>query len=222
VYALADLGVQLLAQRKQKGELTRRNDEAGRPFIDHQVEITEFYVSLKRATQVQSGVQLIHPAELIATFPEHTRKATQPLSLRAILMAQGVEHEIGIVPDFAFGLKFADGRRRCFMVEIDRGTMPIVRADLRQTSFRRKMQGYLTAYAENQHESRFGWKAFRTLIVTSDEQRIRSMQGALRHLNIPNSPGAALFLFATQAALRESDPLRHAWIEGTGGASRLV
>ena len=36
VYALADLGAQLLAQRKQvqpeKGELTRRNDEAGRPF----------------------------------------------------------------------------------------------------------------------------------------------------------------------------------------------
>src|SRR5262249_13721064 len=130
VYALADLGAQLLAQRKEvqpeKGELTRRNDEAGRPFIDHQIEITEFYVSLKRATQGQRDVQLIDPAELIGAFPEHTRKAPQPLSLRAKLSDQGVEHPIGIIPDFAFGLKFAEGRRRCFMVEIDRGTMPIV------------------------------------------------------------------------------------------------
>jgi hypothetical protein len=226
VYALADLGAQLLAQRNQvqrgNRELTRRNDEAGRPFIDHQLEITEFYVSLKRATEGLRDVQLIHPAELMAAFPEHTRKASQPLSLRATLFDQGAEHPIGIVPDFAFGLKFAEGRRRCFMVEIDRGTMPIVRADLRQTSFRRKMQAYLAAYGEKQHESRFGWKAFRILTITTDEQRMRSMQGALRHLNIPNSPGASLFLFATQAALRVSDPLRHAWIDGTGGASTLI
>jgi hypothetical protein len=84
------------------------------------------------------------------------------------------------------------------------------------------MQAYLAAYAEKQHETRFGWKAFRILTVTTDEQRMRTMQEALRHLNIPNSPGAALFLFATQAALRMSDPLRHTWIDGTGGPGRLV
>jgi hypothetical protein len=33
------------------------------------------------------------------------------------------------------------------MVEIDRGTMPITRTDIAQTSFARKMRVYLTAHA---------------------------------------------------------------------------
>jgi hypothetical protein len=66
------------------------------------------------------------------------------------------------------------------MVEIDRGTMPISRSDLRQTSIERKMLAYLTAHANKQHESQFGWKAFRVLTVTTDHQRMHSMIEALR------------------------------------------
>jgi len=41
-------------------------------------------------------------------------------------------HEIGLVPDLVFGLAVPDGSRHCFMVEIDRGTMPIVHANFLQ------------------------------------------------------------------------------------------
>ena len=226
VYALADLGAQLLTQRDRmqpgNGEWGRKNREAGRPFIDHQLEITDFWVSLERAAQGRTDVQLIHPDELIATFPEQTRQARSPLSMRVKLSDEGAEHEIGIVPDFAFGLRLAAGRRRCFMVEIDRGTMPILRSDLRQTSFARKMQGYLAAYAAKQHETRFGWKTFRVLTVTTDDQRMRSMQEASRHLDVPNSPGAALFLFATRSSLHTSDPLSHRWRDSNGSAVCLA
>ena len=68
--------------------------------------------------------------------------------------------ERAIVPDLVFGLALADGSRRYFMVEIDRGTMPIVRSDLMQTSFEQKMRAYLTAHAAKQHERQFGWKTF--------------------------------------------------------------
>jgi hypothetical protein len=85
------------------------------------------------------------------------------------------------------------------MVEIDRGTMPISRSDLRQTSFQRKMHAYLAAYAAKQHESRFGWEAFRVLTVTTDDQRMQSMQEALRQLSVPNTPGPALFFFVSLA-----------------------
>jgi len=37
-------------------------------------------------------------------------------------------------------------------VEIDRGTMPITRANFEQTSFERKMRVYLAAHAAKQHE----------------------------------------------------------------------
>src|SRR5262249_43643933 len=74
VYALSDLGAQLLRHRDAAGleghERGRKNREAGRPFIDHQLEITDFYVSLKRAVRGRTDVQLIHPDELVAAFPE--------------------------------------------------------------------------------------------------------------------------------------------------------
>ena len=226
VYSLGDLGAQLLIQRDGAAsgnrEWSRKNREAGRPFIDHQLEITDFYVSLQRATQARSDVELIHPDELVGAFPEQTRQARNSFSFRVTLAAEGAQHEIGLVPDFAFGLRFADGSRKCFLVEIDRGTMPVSRSDLRQTSFQRKMHGYLTAYAAKQHESRFGWKTFRVLTVTTDDQRMRSMQEASHHLNIPNSPGSALFFFATRTALQVSNPLACSWRNGNGKAFSLA
>jgi hypothetical protein len=226
IYALSELGAQLLSQRDRtasaSSEWSRRNREAGRPFIDHQLEITDFYTSLQRATEGRTDVKLIHPDELVADFPDHTRNARNPFSLRATLSDRTTQHEIGVVPDIAFGLRFSDGSRRCFLVEIDRGTMPGLRSDLRQTSFQRKMQVYLSAHTSKQHEIRFGWKAFRVLTVTTGDQRMRSMQTALRELHFPSTPGAGLFIFATRLVLRLSDPLAHTWQDGTGRQIKLI
>ena len=46
---------------------------------------------------------------------EHERRPLDPPMLFA-------------VPDLVFGLQFADGSRHSFLVEIDRGTMPIARS----------------------------------------------------------------------------------------------
>ncbi len=48
------------------------------------------------------------------------------------------------------------------------------------------------------------------------------MQEALHQLNVPNSPGAALFFFATRTQLQTGSPLAHAWLEGTGREVRLI
>jgi len=107
------------------------------------------------------------------------------------------------------------------MVEIDRGTMPIERADVRQTSFERKMRAYLTAYAEKQHEQRFGWKAYRVLVVTTNERRRNAMMDVLRNITVLNSPGSSLFFFATRDQLRACDPLMLRW-QATGGNTQLI
>lgn len=108
------------------------------------------------------------------------------------------------------------------MVEIDRGTMPIVRGDITQSSFERKLRAYLTAYAGKQHERQFGWKAFRALTVTTDLHRMASMMDALRELRVPHSPGPSLFFFSTRADLVASDPLKQGWQDGNGRAVQLV
>ncbi|MBW5440784.1 hypothetical protein FXB41_40410 [Bradyrhizobium canariense] len=103
-------------------------------------------------------------------------------------------------------------KRRCFMVEIDRGTMPISRPDFRQTSFQRKMQAYLAAHAQGQHTQQFGWKTFRVLVVTTDQQRAQSMIETSQRLSTSQSLGPFRFLFSRTDELERSDlvdtPLR--------------
>ena len=69
-YALADRGARLLIERDgidfANVEWSRKNREAGRPFIEHQLEVMDFYVALQRAVAARNDVRLIHPDELVA------------------------------------------------------------------------------------------------------------------------------------------------------------
>jgi hypothetical protein len=212
VYALADRGARLLIEHDgiafANVEWSRKNRKAGRPFIAHQLEIADFFVRLQCAARARADVQLVHLAELVAAFPDQRVTARNPFTPRVKLSHWGVTREVGIVPDFAFGLTLQGGSRRHFTVEIDRGTMPVVRSDtFRQTSFEEKMRAYLTAHAAKQHERQFGWKTFRVLTVTTDHHRIQSMIEALR---------------TTRDELRASGPLAHEWRDGNGRAVRLI
>jgi DNA-binding Lrp family transcriptional regulator len=226
VYALADRGARLLIERDgidfANVEWSRKNRQAGRPFIEHQLEIVDFYVALQRAVARRGNLRLIHPDEIVASFPDQSFSERNPFALRVKISHQGVTHEIGLVPDLVFGLTFADGSRRCFMVEIDRGTMPIARRDIRQTSLERKMHAYLTVHATKQHERQFGWKTFRVLTVTADEHRVRSTLTELRKLRVAGSQGPSLFFFTTRSELCGTDPLSHVWQDGNGRDARLI
>lgn len=226
VYALADRGARLLVERHGAAfsnlEWSRKNREARRPFIEHQLEIMDFYVGLQVAAARRHDVRIIHANEIVAAFPDQSFSAANPFALQTRINHHGTMLNVGIVPDLVFGLGFRDGSRRCFMVEIDRGTMPISRSNMLQTSFERKMHAYLSAYTARQHERHFGWKNFRVLTVTTDDYRMESMRQALDGIRIPHSPGGTLFFFSTREALQASDPLIHAWIDGTGRRVALM
>jgi DNA-binding Lrp family transcriptional regulator len=226
VYALANEGARLLKAHDgaafARVDWSRKNKSALRPFIEHQLEIVDFYVALQSTTRNRADVALIHPEEIVAAFPEATRTEKNPLKLKVRLSHKGKLEEFGLVPDFLFGLRFPDGSRRCFMVEIDRGTMPVTRSDFSQTSFALKMRAYLAAHAAGQHQHSYGWKAFRVLTITTDQNRIASMAEALRQMPTPRGPGASLFLFATRDTLKASDPLNHGWRDGNGRGTKLI
>jgi DNA-binding Lrp family transcriptional regulator len=98
-YALADRGARLL---KRDGtafanlEWSRKNREAGRPFIEHQLEITDFYVALQTAMRARKDAHLVHGDEMITTLRD---RSFAPLTLRVELRDRGVVHKIGVVPD---------------------------------------------------------------------------------------------------------------------------
>src|ERR1700694_5868708 len=84
IYALADRGAQLLIQRDgvdfANVQWSRKNREAGRPFIEHQLEIVDFYVAMQCATRNRNDVRLIHPDEIVAAFPDQTFTAHNPFA----------------------------------------------------------------------------------------------------------------------------------------------
>src|SRR3954462_2633534 len=63
IYALADRRVRLLKEwegaESETPKGSRKNREAGRPFIEHQIEIIDFEVGVQRAVRTSSDIKLI-------------------------------------------------------------------------------------------------------------------------------------------------------------------
>ena len=184
--------------------------------------MTDFYLALHLAARKRTDLRVIHADELIAAFPQPPAKGRNAFSMKAKVLQRGVVRERAIIPDLAFGLALPNGSRRYFMVEIDRGTMPVVRNNPSQTSFEQKMHAYLAAYASKQHERRFGWPSFRVLTVTTDRYRMDSMMQALRSLRVQHGHGPSLFLIAARAALAAREPLTLHWMDGNGRMVALI
>jgi hypothetical protein len=224
VYALADRGVRLLRERDganfRNAEWSRKNREAGRPFIEHQISIVDFQVALRRALDERADLRLLDAADMLADVRDAARR--NPFALRAKVSRRGTIHDFGVIPDLVFGLQPAKGARRNFAVEIDRGTMPVRRSDFTQTSIERKMLVYLAAHTAREHERQLGWKNFRVLVVTNNRRRMQRMIDASRQLHIARVTGASLFLFTTFDDLRTPAFLAHQWTDGNGRATGLV
>lgn len=214
VYALADRGARLLRAHDEIAlsqiDWSRKNREASRPFIEHQLEVVDFEIGVQLAAE-RAGHRFIGAGEIASTRAGGSHMQPNPFAMRVAVAHSGRRYEIGLVPDIAFAVMLKNGARRNFLVEIDRGSMPITRADFSQTSIERKLRCYLAAHASRLPERQFGWKAFRVLIVTSDANRVRTMLDALRSIQPPSAAGSSLFLFASRDELRVADPLTATW-----------
>src|SRR5438552_1709419 len=79
-----------------------------------------------------------------------------PRSISHTLPRTGNVHgaDITIVPDALFGLEYAHGGTktyRFFALEADRGMMPVMRSNLHQTSYLKKILAYREIAAQNLH-----------------------------------------------------------------------
>ena len=152
VYALADRGARLLSARGEIDlahiEWSWKNREAGRPFIEHQLEIVDFKVAMELAAK-RVDHRFVDESEIVSPTPRTTCK---PFEMLVMISRRGARQEIGLIPDLAFAFDLNRGASRNFLVEIDRGTMPITRADFSQTSVERKRRCYLA-----DHAALFGW-----------------------------------------------------------------
>lgn len=175
------------------------------------------------ACRRREGVRFIPPEEVLALAPEATRRLRLPFRWQVEVRQGGKFHRLGVEPDKVFGLRFEgkpeNQRSAFFFLEADRGTMPVVRKGLTQTSFLRKLLAYQETWRRGLHRAHLGIPNFRVMTVTTSSERVEHLVKACRSLT---GGGSRLFLFTDQEALGRGEILVHQWVNGRGEAVRLL
>ena len=224
IYGLMRKGAALL---RQQGEEVRRRlldgiDKergAGWRFIEHTVSIAEFWVALELAARNREDLRVMERSEILEDAPKSKRDRL--VRLEASIRIGGVLKRNAVVPDALFGLRVNDERESFFMVEIDRGEMPVERfKNTQRTYFSKKMLTYYEANRQQRHVHDLGIENFRVLTVTTNQRRIEKMLASLNV--ITEGRGSNMFLFVDQATLADSNPLAVKWISGKGLSVRIT
>jgi hypothetical protein len=217
VYGLGRRGAQALRTHgnalRDGTDWTERNKRAGASFIGHTLAVADFMVKMELACRHRTDVALLRQAAVIAEAPERTRVSREPLRL----VAPGLDNKIGIssvIADGLFGLAFPDGTAAYFLLEIDRGSMPVVRSRFDQTSFKRKLKIYWEAWKAGRHVTHFGVNQIRVLTVTESRARLDHMIDAINE--ITEGKGSNFFLFAEKSRFNKLSPLDVQWTSGKG------
>ncbi len=223
IYGLTRPGAWLL--RKHGYEVRRRllyetdkQRRAGWRFIEHRVDITEFMVQLELACRPRSDMELIERNEIVENAPKTQRDRRVRLVVKVRI--DGEHQLLSVDPDEIFGLRSGGDKTSYFMLERDRGEMPIHRRKSKdQTSYAKKMLTYHEANRVGEHAQELGIPNFRVATVTTTHARVQEMIEAQKE--ITNGRGSNLFLFADEASLWGSNPLDVLWMTGTGRQVRI-
>jgi hypothetical protein len=224
IYGLTRKGAALL---RQHGEDVRRRlldgiDKergAGWRFIEHTVSIAEFWVSLELAARGREDLRILERGEILEDAPKSKRDRL--VRLEASIRIGGVLKKNAVIPDALFGLRMNDEAENFFMLEIDRGEMPVERfTNTQRTYFAKKMLTYFQANRQHRHVHDLGIPNFRVLTLTTSARRVEQMLAALR--TITDGKGSNMFLFADQSHFSGSNPLKMDWMTGRGGRVRLT
>jgi hypothetical protein len=234
VYGLTNKGARLLHAQGHHVETevdwSENCRRSGIAFIDHAVARSRFMAGLEVAKRQREDIELIHAVDIINDAPEATRKARQPLKWTTTIPDDGRMVSASVVADDLFALRFDDDTESYFLVEIDRGQMPVRRNENLEevvggkwqlcTHYMHKLSTYWHGWRQDRHVEQFGVKQLRVLTITTSARRIETMLDALHE--VTGGKGSELFLFIEDDALRETNPFDAMWITGKGRECRII
>ena len=173
--AVYEIGQGALRALRATGEVTGNQftflGKAVHHQFQHSLMICQILASLDLGVRAVPGLRFIAWPEIVGRAPEATRSSGTPFRLP--LPSGGY-----LVPDGLFGLQYCQGARplyRFFAVEADRGTMPLLRTNSRQSSLIGKIETYRAAYAAGRHRTNWGVPNLLVLVVTTEEARARGL-----------------------------------------------
>jgi DNA-binding transcriptional ArsR family regulator len=216
IYGLTRKGARLLREyghdvrRSLLGGIDKERG-AGWRFIEHTVSITQFLVALEVGVRSREGLRILGSAEVLEDGARSTRD--QQVRISATISLDGTLKTNAVLPDAVFGLRFSDDEESYFMLEIDRGEMPIERyTDLYRTYFAKKLLTYYEASRQQRYIHDLGISNFRVATVTTTLERVDQMLEALNR--ITEGRGSSIFLFTDERTLGASNPLDVEWVSG--------
>ena len=220
VYGLGTKGATLLRQELDvafhESHWSGKNCSVGRIFLEHALLVSDMMIAIELACRQIGRIRLIAGEEL----PLSRKISRQPLKWKVNVNNR---FKLGVIPDRVFALEYGDEvgnrERAFFFLEADRGTMPVMRRNLSQTSFFRKLLAYEATWTQSIHRTRFGFHRFRVLTVTTSAARMRSLVSACSQLKT----GHGLFLFTDRASWEVSgDIFSLLWHTGRSGETAML
>jgi hypothetical protein len=205
VYGLGNKGAALLRCDLVPGfgkvRWGEKNRATGRIYLEHALLVSHVMVAIELACR-QKGIQLLTNHEL--ALPDKTTGKRRPFWWQVKISNR---LKLGVIPDYVFALDIKDqsgaSKRSFFFLEADRATMPVIRKNLSQTSFYRKLRAYEATWSQSIHQTQFGFHRFRVLTVTTSAERVKSLLEACSKLE----RGQGLFLFADRTVLEKSNDM---------------
>jgi hypothetical protein len=184
VYALGNEGMKLLAGEDglSPGKLdwTTRSRNVTRFFMEHALAVADALVKIETCSRLHD-------------FSFLRGELDTPLKWKVMIRHRGASANVGVVPDAVFAVISKAGTR-WFFLEADRGTMPVERSRLKQTSFMRKVLAYQETWAQGLLKDSV--PRFQVLTVTTTPAHAQNLVQATQR--ITKGKGAGLFLFTDQ------------------------
>jgi len=181
--------------------------KVGQLYLDHAVEVAEFMTRLE--AELPAGVSLHYEDE-----GPSVQRSVATASWSVPISYRGEALLVGVVPDRVFRLSTRD-ETLVFCLEVDRGTMPVVRTNPAQSSFYRKLLAYHETWRTGMHLDGLGWRRFRVLTVTSSAERRDHLVEVCRE--VVAGGGSGLFLFADRASVAGAAEIAALpWVTGDG------
>lgn len=229
VYALDFKGYQHLSNCGHSVEgRPGKNRSLAESFYQHTIHTADVMIAFHKACRSTPRLELVSFAEILAARSREERLLRKkPGHWKATVTGRDSSDikkqlSLGITPDKIFGLRDTTrpegANLLLFFLEADRGTMPVYRKDLKQTSIFRKLVTYHATQRQGLHKELFGVGNFRTLTVTTNPDRVETMIAARSRLR--GYPGT--FLFATLDSLKSENPLGSSWVDGNGEITSLT
>lgn len=190
IYGLAKRGVRHLQELGEVNSHRIHEKKVGDLHLHHTVEVAEFMIRLEADLPLNAKLEYLDDGS--------NRQSVGTCSWSVPVFYRGDVLDVGVVPGRVFRLSTASDEL-VFCLEVDRGTMPVMRSNPAQSSFYRKLIAYHETWRSGMHRKDLRWNRFRMLTLTSSPARRDHIIEVCREVVM--NGGSGLFLFADKPAL---------------------